>query len=471
MAGFSGLKRFFGAQDMTQGSPMSCLIRFSIPLLIGNFAQQLYSTVDAMVVGRFVGDNALAAIGVTTPIINLLLVLFMAISTGAGIMVAQYFGARERRLLSDTIGTSLVLITLSSLLMTVVGIACTPALLTALDTPADVYAMAYDYLVIVMIGLVGVAFYNIISGILRGLGDSLSPLMFLLVTVILNTGLDIWFVAGFGMGVAGAAWATIISQGISAVLCLWRLFSMRDTLDLNRGSLRMDRALTARLFQLGLPAGLTQAIMSLSMVIVQALSNSMGPAVIATSTAVMRVDGFAMLPNFTFGMAVATFVGQNIGAGRMDRVERGSRDSVILATIASVILSILLLVFGRMMVRMFTSTENIIEIGVRAFRILALGYIAVGFSQVYAGIMRGAGDTMPSMWISVFTTVVLRLPIAYAWAALTRSEAWPNGSPDALFFSLLISWVAGAVATYLWYRRGAWRSKSLISPSGSGVSG
>lgn len=456
------IKSLFGAQDMTVGKPMNNLLKFSIPLLIGNIAQQLYSTADSIIVSNAVGDNALGAVGITMPIINLLLVLFMAIATGAGIMVAQYFGAKDKENLSATVGTSLVLIVIASVIFTAIGILATPWLLSIINTPVELYDMARDYLTIVMIGLIASALYNIVSGILRGLGDSVYPLVFLLVAVVLNVGLDIWFVMGLGMGVAGAAWATIISQAVSATLCVYRLFQMRDIVTLNKANVRVDKRLCGELLRLGMPAGVTQGIMSISMLLVQNLQNLMGPTAVNTAMCVMRVDGFAMLPNFTFGMAVATFVGQNVGANRMDRVERGSKDGMILAFIVSATLSLCLILFGRYMVGWFTKTELILELGTRAFRILALGYIAVGFWQVYQGIMRGAGDTMPSMWISLAVNVCVRIPAAYLLAFLTRSEAWPNGSPDALYISLLVCWCVGAAVTYLWYRRGTWKSKSLI---------
>jgi len=478
------IQSLFGSQDMTQGSTMKCLLKFAVPLLIGNFAQQLYSTVDSIIVGQYVGDEALAAVGASLPAINLLFVLFMAISTGTGIMVAQYFGAKEKKLLSQTIGTSIVLIAVSSLLMSVLGIMITRPLMTLLGTPANIYNMACEYMVIIFIGLIGSGFYNIISGILRGLGDSFYPLVFLLVATILNIALDLLFVITFDMGVAGVAWATIIAQGVSAILCLIKLANMRDMFTLNLQSLKINWSLGGQLMRLGLPSGLTQAIFSMAMVFVQSLSNSMGSLVISCSTMVMRVDGFAMLPNFTFGMALSTFIGQNIGAKKLDRVNRGSKEGLLLAVATSVILTAILLFFGHHLLRLFTGTEEIIQLGVRQLRILAAGYIAMAFTQTYSGIMRGAGDTMPAMWISLITTVIIRVPIAYIWAFFTRvprifeaapqssidnmtlwlsrQNAYVNGSPDALFFSLLISWVLGAVFTYAWYRRGKWRDKSLV---------
>ncbi|MGN0741638.1 MAG: MATE family efflux transporter, partial [Candidatus Fimadaptatus sp.] len=296
------LQKMFGAQDMTQGEPWRNLVRFSVPLLIGNFAQQLYSTVDSIVVGQYVGDNALAAVGASGPIINLLLVLLMGISTGAGIMVSQYYGAHDRENLSRTIGNCITLTVISAVLIMVVGLVTTYPILAALQTPAAIIADTHTYLIIIYYGMLGMAFYNIISGILRGLGDSVSPLIYLLVACGLNIALDMWFVIGFDWGVAGVAWATIIAQGISGFLCLVQLCRMRSVVDINLHTLRLHKAISLRIGKLGLPSGITQAIFSMAMIMVQALTNSFGEFVITCTTVVMRVDGFAMMPNFTFGM-------------------------------------------------------------------------------------------------------------------------------------------------------------------------
>ena len=456
------LKGLFGAQDMTQGKPMRNLLQFSIPLLIGNFAQQMYSTVDSIIVGRFVGDHALAAVGASGPVLNLILVLFMAVSTGAGIIVSQYFGAKDRKQLSLSVGNAVVLVLIAGLITTVVGLLAARPLMSLLSTPDEIFEMSCLYLEILFAGIVASAFYNIISGILRGLGDSVTPLMFLLVACGLNIVLDYVFVVYFGWAVAGVAIATIISQAVSAVLCILRLFRMRDVLDLNRETVRFSKERSAQLLKLGLPAGITQGIFSMAMVIVQALTNTLGTQVIACSVAVMRVDGFAMLPNFTFGMATSTFVGQNIGANRLDRVQEGSKAAIKLSMIVAATLTVALLLFGRTMIGWFTETEAILDLGMRQLRILAVGYLAMGAMQVYAGIMRGAGDTMPSMWISLITTLTLRVPVAYIWAHFSKSAQWPNGSPDSLYVSLLITWVAGAALNYAWYRRGKWKEKSII---------
>lgn len=461
----AGIKRLFGAQDMTVGSPMSNILKFAIPLLIGNFAQQLYSTVDSIIVGRYVGTEALSAIGVSMPIVNLLLVLFMAISTGASILVAQFFGAQAKEQLSKSIGTSVTLIFFSAMVIMALGIPLSGPLLRLINTPELYFSWARSYLQIIFLGIVGGGFYNIISGILRGLGDSFYPLVFLLVAAVLNTILDIWFVAGLGWGVAGAAWATIIAQGVSAALCLIRLANMKDIITLSLRSLTPDLRMASRLLRLGLPAGVTQAVFSLAMVFVQSLTNQMGDLVPALSVAVMRVDGFAMLPNFTFGLAISTYIGQNIGARRQERIVPGERAALKASLITSVLLVLALIFFGRNLIELFISNPEhayIIDLGARSLRILALGYVAMAVSQVYGGILRGAGDTMTSMYIGIFTTVIVRVPLAYGIAALTRSADWPHGHPDALFISLLASWVLGAVLTYIWYRMGKWKNIKLV---------
>ena len=460
------LMSLFGAQDLTQGNTMRGLLQFSIPLLLGNFAQQLYNTVDSIIVGKYIGDNALAAVGASLPIVNLLLVLFVGISTGAGIMVAQYFGAKDRKALSHTVGTTLTLTLAVSLLLTLVGTLASPWLLRILKTPEEFIAQAEAYLVIYFAGFTGMAFYNIIAGILRGMGDSVYPLFFLLISTVINIFLDIYFVANLQLGVAGVAWATIIAQSLSAILCFGRLNKMRDVMDLNRKTLIPDRRLAMRLFMLGVPSGITQAIFSLSAIMVQSLANSLqtltAVPVVATTTAVMRVDGYCMLPNMTFGVAATTFVGQNIGAGLLDRVRKGTRDALKVALLCSCVMTLGIILFGKNLMALFTDTPEVIDLGGRWMRILAVGYIAFSITQVLSGVMRGCGETVLPMWISIITTVVIRLSLAYLLVYLSKSAEWPHGNPEALQYSLLIAWISGAVITTLVYKLGKWRKKAVV---------
>ena len=291
------------------------------------------------------------------------------------------------------------------------------------------------------------------------MGDSVYPLIFLVIASLLNIVLDLVFVASFGMGIAGVAWATIIAQAVSGTLCTVRNQRMRDILDLNRKTLRPNGQILRKLCSLGIPAGVTSAIFSCSAILVQGLVNSMGTAVIATNVAVMRVDGFAMMPNFTFGTAATTYIGQNIGAQKTARLKSGVRDMMKLALSVSVVLVIGIILFGKNLIALFTQTPEIMELGRQGLLWLSFGYICFSVTQVLQGVMRGAGDTLVPMWLSIISTVILRMPLAYLLAKLTQSEAFPEGSPHAIFASLLISWVMGMLMAIIAYRKGLWKKK------------
>jgi len=458
----SRIKNFFSPKDMTEGAPWKRIVEFSIPLLIGNIAQQFYNTADSIIVGRYVGDNALAAVGSAGPVLNILLVLFVGVATGAGIMVSQYFGAKDRERLSRTIGVCITLTAMVSLVIMVVGPLITRPLLTFLNTPDSIIDWCTNYLNILFVGSIGFSYYNILSGILRGLGDSISALLFLIVSTILNIILDIWFVAGFKMGVPGVALATVIAQTISSILCAIKLLKMNDVFDFSLEMLKPVKEYVVKIFKLGLPSGLTHAIFSIAMVTVQSLTNTFGEMVIACNVIVMRVDGFAMMPNFSFGVAMTTYAGQNVGAKKIDRVVQGTRDGLKMAVGVSATITVILLIFGKYLMSIFTSTAELVDLSMRMMRILAAGYIAMAVTQVLSGVMRGAGDTVTPMWISLITTIVLRVPIAYGLAYLTRSADYPTGRPESVFISLLVAWICGAIINSVFYKIGKWRDKVIV---------
>lgn len=451
------IKKFFEPTDMTVGTPWKSIGLFSIPMVIGNIAQQLYSTVDSIVVGHYVGDNALAAVGSAAPIFNLLLVLFIGISAGVGIMVAQYFGAKSREDLSKTIGSCITLTALVSLVLMVISPLVVRPLLRLLDTPASIMDDCTSYLIIMMLGIAGMAYYNILSGILRGMGDSFSALLYLLVATVLNIGLDVWFVAGFEMGVSGVALATVIAQAVSSVLCIWKLMHMKDTFDLTRKELIMSKFHVGRIVKLGLPSGATQAIFSSAMIIVQSLTNSFGELFIAANVIVMRVDGFAMMPNFSFGTAMTTYTGQNVGAKKPDRVMLGAKQGTIMAVLCSATITGIILLFGKHLMRVFTDTPELVNMSYYMMCILAVGYIAMAVTQSLSGVMRGAGDTVTPMWISLCTSVLIRIPVAYGISWLTATPELPTGRSECIQISLLTSWVLGAVLTFIFYKAGKWK--------------
>ena len=449
------IRSLFAAKDMTVGSPGKRILEFSIPMLLGNIAQQLYNTADSVIVGMYVGDNALAAVGSASPILNLLLALFVGISTGAGIIVSQRYGAKDRQGLSEAIGNCIALSVIATIIIMVVGPLISMPMLKMLGTPQSIIQWCADYLNIYFLGIVGFFFYNMLSGILRGLGDTVSALGFLLIAAVLNVVLDLWFVKD--MGVAGVALATVLSQGISAIFCYIKLAKMSDSFDLNFKTMKLIPSVAGRILKIGIPSGITQAIMATAGMVVLNLTNAMGETVIACNVIIMRVDGFAMMPNFTFGQAMSVYTGQNYGAGKYDRVGLGVRHGGMLASLTSAVITVILLFFSPTLFGFFTKTPELIDLATRMIRIMAVGYICMSLTQVLGGVMRGCGETVTPMWVSIIQTIVIRVPVAYLIAYLTRSPEYPHGNPVALFGSLMISWTIGMIISITAFKLGKWR--------------
>ena len=458
------LKELFSAKDMTVGSPAKRILEFSVPMLLGNIAQQLYNTADSIIVGKYVGDNALAAVGSASPILNLLLALFVGISTGAGIVVSQSYGARDRDGMTKAIGNCIALSFIATVVIMIVGPLVTMPFLTMLGTPSSIISWCAEYLNIYFFGIIGFFFYNMLSGVLRGLGDSVSALGFLLIAAFLNVVLDLWFVRD--MGVAGVALATVISQGISAIFCYIKLARMSDLFDLGLKTMKLIPSMALRILRIGVPSGITQAIMASAAMVVLNLTNAMGETVIACNVIIMRVDGFAMMPNFTFGQAMSVYTGQNVGAGKFDRVSKGVKQGGLIAAVCATCVTVILLFCGHILFDLFTDTPELIDLATRMIRIMAVGYICISVTQVLGGVMRGAGDTVSPMWISIISTIIIRVPLAYLLADLTRSEEFPDGQPIALFGSMVISWILGMILSVIVFAIGRWKKKMLAAHDG-----
>ena len=455
------LKKLSAPTDMTVGVPWKSIVLFTLPMLIGNIAQQFYSTVDSIVVGRYIGDNALAAVGSAMPLLNMLLVLFIGISAGASIMVSQYHGAKNRDGLSRTIGNSITVTAIACVLLIVCAASFIRPVLEMLNTPETIIDGCADYLFISLVGIAGMAYYNILSGIIRGMGDSFSALVYLLVATVINIVLDVYFVAKLNMGVGGVALATVIAQCVSSVLCLVRLSKMSEFFDFGIRFFKPEGMYVKTIIKLGIPSGLTQAIFSSAMIIVQSLTNCFGELFIASNVVIMRVDGFAMMPNFSFGMALTTYAGQNVGARLYDRVTKGAKQGTLIAAGCATFITAVILIFGKNLMGIFTDTTELVDMSYYLMKILAVGYIAVAVTQSLSGIMRGAGDTMTPMWISLIATVAMRVPIAYGISFLTRTPELPFGRCECIQISLLASWVFGALLTVIFYCRGKWKDKAI----------
>ena len=314
---------------------------------------------------------------------------------------------------------------------------------------------------IVFLGIPGAMVYNFGAAILRSAGDTKRPLIILSVSGIANVLLNVVFVLFFHLDVAGVALATVVSQGISAIFCYIKLARMGDIFDMNLKTMKLIPSMAGRILRIGIPSGITQAIMATAGMVVLNLTNAMGETVIACNVIVMRVDGFAMMPNLSFGQAMSVYAGQNVGAGKYDRVSQGGRQGGFMAAGFAAAVTEVLLLGGRVLFGLFTKTESLIDLAASMMQIMAVGYICMSVTQVLGGIMRGAGDTMTPMWISIISIIIIRVPLAYWLAEITKTAEFPHGQPIALYGSLLISWVLGMLMSVAMFWLGKWRKKML----------
>ena len=376
-------------QDLTKGSIVKAIILFSIPLLIGNLFQQLYNAVDSYVVGNYVGKVALAAVGASTPIINMLIGFFMGISTGAGVVIAQFFGAGNTCKMKRAIHNSIALTLVMGVVLTIVGLLFNDPILKAIGVPSEVFSEASTYLSIYFWSLIFVMVYNMGSGILRSVGDSKRPLYFLIFSSVVNIILDFLFVKYFHFGVAGAGYATLIAQAISAIMVMYVLMKTEDDYKVVLKEIGFDKEILLKIIKIGLPTGFQQSIVSLSNVIVQSYINVYGASVIAGYSVTIKIDGFVNLPLQAFNMAITTFVGQNIGAKQYDLV-------------------VIMYFFGRDFIALFNQEKDVIDAG-RLMQLTFLPfYIVLPINQVINGVLRGAGRSAVPMYVMIFSFVFLR---------------------------------------------------------------
>lgn len=395
-------------QDLTKGSIVKAIILFSIPLLIGNLFQQLYNAVDSYVVGNYVGKNALAAVGASTPIINMLIGFFMGISTGAGVVIAQFFGAGDLTKMKKAIHNSIALTLAMGVVLTVVGLVFNDPILKAIGVPSDVFSEASTYLSIYFWSLIFVMIYNMGSGILRSVGDSKRPLYFLIFSSVVNIVLDFLFVKYFDFGVAWAGYATLIAQAISAIMVMYVLMKTNDSYKVVLKDIKFDKEILLRIIKIGLPTGFQQSIVSLSNVIVQSYINVYGASVIAGYSVTIKIDGFVTLPLQAFNMAITTFVGQNIGAKKYERVKKGAYITTFLAMVTIGFFVVIMYFFGCDFIALFNQEKDVIDAG-RLMQLTFLPfYIVLPINQVINGVLRGAGRSAVPMYVMIFSFVFLR---------------------------------------------------------------
>ena len=400
-------------RDMTEGSIVRQVTLFALPLMLGNIFQMLYNTVDSIVVGNFVGTQALAAVGSTTMIVNMMVFFFNGFSAGAGVVIANYFGAKDMEKLHKSIETTMAATFVLSLLFTIAGVAAVKPMLRFMATPEDVFGEATVYLQIYLGGISGLLVYNMGSGILRAVGDTMRPLYFLILTSVLNIILDLVFVLGLHRGIDGVAWATILSQFISAFLTMALLTRSRDIYRLTWHDLKIDRAILGSIFAVGLPAGIQAIITAFSNVFVQSYVNFFGSGCMAGWSCYNKLDQFIMLPMQSMAMAATTFVSQNVGAGKQRRVNRGTVITVSMAVGVTAVIVALLYIFAAPAVGLFSPDEAVIEYGVLFIRANCFFLLFNCVNHVLAGALRGRGDSKGPMIIMLLAFVGIRQVYLY----------------------------------------------------------
>ena len=439
-------------RDMTQGTIWKHLLAFALPLMIGNLFQQLYNTVDSIVVGQFVSKQALAAVGSTTSIINMLVGFFSGVSVGAGVIISQRFGAKDPEGVHKAVHTTISLTLIIGLIGTVVGIVLAPIMLTLMKTPQDVFVEAKTYLQIYFGGISGLMLYNMGSGILRAVGDSRRPLYFLVFSSCVNIVLDLLFVLVFHMGVEGVAYATVIAQFSSAALIYFTLYRTHDVHRFQPKKLRIYPEMVRSIIRVGLPAGLQQALTSFSNVFVQGYINSFGTNCVAGWSCYHRIDQFILLPMQSISMASTTFVGQNIGHRDLERTEKGIRTAVTLSIIVTGILITLVVIFCAPLIKIFNDDPGVVEYGVMFIRLISPFYLIICFNQIYAGALRGAGDAKAPMVIMLFSFVLFRqLYLAIGTQFINTEWFVGLGYPAG--------WIMCSTLQLLYYYKSKWRDR------------
>jgi putative MATE family efflux protein len=441
--------------DMTTGGIAGHLVSFAMPLLIGNIFQQLYNTVDSIVVGNFVGKEALAAVGSVSPVINTLIGFFLGLATGGSVVISQYYGARDEKGVHEAVHTTLAMTFILCVVFTAVGAAVVPYMLRMMSTPEDVYAAAEEYLRIYFYGASGLLIYNMGSGILRAVGDSRRPLYFLIFSAAVNTVLDLVFVISFGWGVAGVAIATVTAQALSAVLVLIVLTRTQGMYRVLWRRVRLHGRTLRTICAIGMPPALQQAVTSFSNVFVQAYINQFGSACMAGWTSYGKIDQFALLPSQAIALSTTTFVGQNLGAGNVKRARQGLSRAMAIAFVATAVLITPLMIFPRQLISMFNTDPEVLGYGELFIRVISPFYLLCAVNQNYSGALSGAGDTLAPMAIMLGSFVVFRQIYLFITSRLVGTLL-----PVALGYP--VGWVLCSIAIVLYYHSGRWEKRRVV---------
>jgi len=432
-------------------------------MLVGNVFQQLYNVVDSVIVGKFIGKAALAAVGTSFPIIFMLISFIIGITMGFTVVVSQYFGARDMDQVKKAINTLYIFLFFASLLLSVAGILLSGTIFRMIGLSPSVIPQAKLFLDIYLAGIIFLFGFNGTSAILRGLGDSRTPLYFLIISVVVNIILDIIFIVGFGWGVGSAAFATIISEAGAFFTLVLYLNRYHKVVRFSFTDLKFDKEIFRKSIRIGLPTGFQQTFVALGMLALYGIVNRFGLDTNAAFSVAARIDNFAAMPAMSFAIALSTFVGQNLGANKPERVKRGFHTTLFMTTIITLITSLVTVFFGEFLMKMFTDDPQVIEIGKKYLVIVGAFYILFSSMFIVGGVMRGAGDTLIPMFITLFALWVIRIPLAY----LLSQQSWLG--VYGIWWSIPIGWATGLMLSYLYYLSGRWKKKAVVKYDREGL--
>ena len=439
---------------MTEGSIWKKLLMYSIPLILGNLFQQLYNTVDSIIVGNYIGSEALAAVGSSGSIINLLIGFCVGASAGAGVVIAQFFGAQDKEGVRKAVHTTLAIAIAAGVVMTVVGILLVPFLLRAMGTPEEVFGQAVTYLQVYFGGIFFSVIYNMSAGILNAVGNSRRSLIYLMIAAVSNIFLDLLLVVVLKMGIVGAALATDISQLLSCIFILLFLTRSQEIYRVRLREIRFYERMPSKIIKIGLPTGIQHVVISFSNVLVQSSVNSFGAAAMAGFAAYIKIDGFNILPVMSFSTAATTFTGQNIGAGKYDRVKRGMYVSLAMGIIYTIATGILLLIFAPQVIGVFTDNQEVVTYGVYIMKFFCPFYWSLAILHVLSGTIRGTGHTLEPMLVILFSLSVFR--VIWITAALSIAHQF-----SYVMVVYPLSWMVGMILILLYAWKGRWMPKKV----------
>ncbi|MGG5419809.1 MATE family efflux transporter [Clostridioides difficile] len=442
-------------KDLTTGHEGKSIFFFAMPMLIGSLFQQLYNTADSIIVGRFIGKEAMAAVSGANPIMFLLVAALMGVRLGFSILVSQFYGSGDLKKVKATIDTTYILLFIGSILISILGIVFGGPMLKLMNTPESVFTQSKLYLTIIFSGILFSAGYNSVSAILRGLGDSVTPLYFLIIATILNIVLDLTFIVVLRMGVEGVALATIMAQAVSFIISIIYLNKKHEVLKFKIKGIVYDNKIFKDGLRLGLPSGVQQMLFSIGNMALQFLVNSYGTSAMAAFGAGLRIENFISLPIMNLGSAVSTFVAQNIGAGENERVKKGIRESIKMTLVLAVTVIALILLFRENLIALFNTDKDVIKIGSSYLFIIGPFFLFIGTSFVLSSAMKGAGDSMFALISSIVSLWLGRLPASYMLSKFFGT--------DGIWMGIPFGWTLGLIVTVIYYKKGHWKTKAIVN--------